>query len=517
MKKVFTAFLLVVISAFHSYAQISSGQIDSITTKGLKIFDVPGIAVAIVKDGKVIHSKGYGVSSLDTKEKVDEHTRFAIASNSKAFTAAALGMLIDQGRLQWTTLVTDIIPEFKLYAPYVTENFMIADLLCHRSGLGLGAGDLMFWPGNPGFSKKDIIHNLRYLKPVSQFRTKYDYDNLLYMVAGEVIERVSGKSWENFIEQNIFSPIGMIESAASYQRLKDKRNVIDAHAPVEGVLQVVPRETNETLNAAGGIYSSVADMSKWAILQMNDGSYGTDFKNQLFSKKIHNDMWTTHTVIPVGSKTDYNTQFAGYGLGWFLSDEMGHKVVTHTGGLLGMVTQVTLVPDMKLGIIVFTNQQSGAAFSSVTNSIKDAYFGIKDKDRIKQYSEAVLAAEKNAKEVTRKVMKEIQASRSAPTDLEKFTGTYEDPWFGKVIISKKGEGLYFTAVKSPSLKGSMSFYKENIFVTRWEDRSLDADAFVKFGFDFNGHPATITMVPISPLTDFSFDFQDLNFIRVEKE
>lgn len=228
-------------------------------------------------------------------------------------------------------------------------------------------------------------------------------------------------------------------------------------------------------------------------------------------------MWTTHTVIPVGSKTDYNTQFAGYGLGWFLSDEMGHKVVTHTGGLLGMVTQVTLVPDMKLGIIVFTNQQSGAAFSSVTNSIKDAYFGIKDKDRIKQYSEAVLAAEKNAKEVTRKVMKEIQASRSAPTDLEKFTGTYEDPWFGKVIISKKGEGLYFTAVKSPSLKGSMSFYKENIFVTRWEDRSLDADAFVKFGFDFNGHPATITMVPISPLTDFSFDFQDLNFIRVEKE
>lgn len=515
MKKLFFLFLSTWLFIYNSDGQISSRQIDSITEKAMKTFDVPGIAVAVVKDGKVIHSKGYGVTSVNTKEKVNEHTRFAIASNSKAFTAAALGMLIDSGKIKWTTLVTDIIPEFKLYAPYVTENFMIEDLLCHRSGLGLGAGDLMFWPGTPDFTKEQIIHNLRFLKPVSQFRTKYDYDNLLYLVAGEVVERVSGKSWEDFIEQNIFAPLGMDESATFYTRLKNRNNVIDPHAPVNGKVQVVDREMNETLNAAGGIYSSVSDMSKWAITQMNDGKYGSDQSKRLFSVKVHNDMWTIHTVIPVFGSTPYKTQFSGYGLGWRLNDEMGYKVASHTGGLLGMVTQVTLIPGMKLGIIVFTNQQSGAAFLSVTNSIKDAYYGTERKDWIKQYQAAVLDGEKNAASITDDIWKNINSATSSFADLDKLTGTYEDPWFGKIMITKKNNNLYFQSEKSAKLHGPMHFYKESTFVVKWEDRSLDADAFVNFGFDFNGNPSTITMKPISPLTDFSFDFQDLDFKRIK--
>lgn len=516
MKKSFLFIALFSFAVFYSNAQINSKQIDSLVEKTLKTFDVPGIAVAVVKDGKIIHNKGYGVISLNTKEKVNEHTRFAIASNSKAFTAASLAMLIDQGKIEWTTLVTDIIPEFKLYNPYVTENFMIEDLLCHRSGLGLGAGDLMFWPGTPDFTKKDIIHNLRYLKPVSQFRTKYDYDNLLYMVAGEVIERVSGKSWESFVEDNIFTPLGMNESATSYARLKNKNNVIDAHAPVEGVVQVVPRESNGNLNAAGGIFSSVSDMSKWAIMQMNRGKYGEGLKNQLFSNTVQNDMWTIHTVIPINGPTIYNSQFLGYGLGWNLIDEMGHKVASHTGGLLGMVTQVTLIPDMKLGIIVFTNQQSGAAFQSITNTIKDSYYGISGKDRIKQYHDRVIASEKNAEQITSKIWDEISSSTAKLDNPDKYVGTYQDPWFGKINISKKNGSLYFTAEKSPLLRGPMSYFKESTFVVKWEDRSLDADAFVNFGFDFEGTPATVTMKAISPLTDFSFDFHDLDFKRVEK-
>lgn len=515
MKKILFSLLLIAVCSFISYAQISSKQIDSVVEKTLKTFDVPGIAVAVVKDGKVIHSKGYGVTSLNTKEKVNEHTRFAIASNSKAFTAASLAMLIDQGKLKWTTLVTDIIPEFKLYNPYVTSNFMIEDLLCHRSGLGLGAGDLMFWPGKPDFSRKDIIHNLRYLKPVSQFRTKYDYDNLLYMVAGEVVERISGKSWEDFVEEFIFNPLGMNESATSYERLKNKGNVIDAHAPVDGVVKVVPRESNSNLNAAGGIYSSVADMSKWAIMQLNGGKYGNNQSQQLFSPQMHNDMWTIHTVIPIAGSTAYNSQFRGYGLGWGLIDEMGNKVASHTGGLLGMVTQVTLIPNMKLGIIVFTNQQSGAAFQSITNTIKDAYYGIKGKDRIKQYHDGVIASEKNANQIVEKIWNDIRTSSSVLQNPDKYVGTYKDPWFGNIKISKKDGGLYFYAEKSPLLHGSMSYYKEGTFVVKWEDRSLDADAFVNFGFDFNGVPTTLKMKAISPLTDFSFDFHDLDFERVE--
>ncbi len=516
MKKILT--LLFLLSCFLlTHAQLTSKQIDSITEKVLKTFDVPGIAVAVVKDGKIIHGKGYGVASLNTKQKVDEHTRFAIASNSKAFTAAALGILVDSEKIKWTTLVTDIIPEFKLYAPYVTENFIIADLLTHRSGLGLGAGDLMFWPGMPKFSKEDIIHNLRYLKPVSQFRTKFDYDNLLYMVAGEVVGRVSGMSWEDFVESHIMKPLGMGESATSYSRLQNKNNVIDPHAPVEGKVQVVAREMNETLNAAGGIYSSVYDMSKWAIMQMNDGKYGDGLKNSLFSKDVHNDMWTIHTVIPVGNVTAYDTKFSGYGLGWFLSDEMGHKVATHTGGLLGMVTQVTLIPDMKLGIIVFTNQQSGAAFMSITNSIKDSWFGIKGKDRIKEYYAGVQAGQQNAEQITSKIWKDINAASSSQNniDLNKFTGTFRDQWFGKITISIKDGKLLFEALKSPQLIGYMSYYKGNTFVVKWNDRSLDADAFVNYALDFNGDPFKIKMEPISPLTDFSFDFQDLDFNRVK--
>lgn len=516
MKKILSLSFFFFLYLF-SQAQITSKQIDSITAKALKTFDVPGIAVAIVKDGKVIHGKGYGVSSLNTHEKVNEHTRFAIASNSKAFTAAALGILVDSGKLKWTTLVTDIIPEFKLYAPYVTENFIIADLLTHRSGLGLGAGDLMFWPGMPKFSTAEIIHNLRYLKPVSQFRTKFDYDNLLYMVAGVVVERVSGMSWEDFVESHIMKPLGMNESATSYSRLKSKENVIEPHAPVEGKVQVVDREMNETLNAAGGIYTSVYDMSKWAIMQLNDGKYGNDLKKELFSKDVHNDMWTIHTVIPVNGSTTYNTNFSGYGLGWFISDEMGHKVVTHTGGLLGMVTQFTLIPDLHLGIIVFTNQQSGAAFRSITNSIKDAYFGIKGKDRIAQYNANVQAGLKSANAIIEKIWKDINtaSANAGSIDLKKYTGVFQDPWFGKIEITLNDGKLYFQAMKSPKLQGSMSYYKGNTFVVKWEDRSLDADAFVNYALDFNGDPSKIKMEAISPLTDFSFDFQDLDFERVK--
>ena len=268
---------------FTSHAQvISPDSVDRLVTRTLKAFDVPGIAVAIVKDDKIVYEKGYGVSSLNTNKKVDENTLFGIASNSKAFTVAAIGILVDEGKLKLEDKVTDYIPEFKMYDPYVTAEFTIRDLLTHRSGLGLGAGDLMDFPDSTDFTMKDVIHNLRYFKPVSSFRSKFDYDNQLYKVAGEVIARVSGMSWEDFIETRIMKPLHMDHSSASYQRLKDRSNVIDAHSPVDGKVIVIPRYLTITGNAAGGIYSSVADLSKWVIMQMNNGRYDTD--KHLFSE-----------------------------------------------------------------------------------------------------------------------------------------------------------------------------------------------------------------------------------------
>jgi CubicO group peptidase (beta-lactamase class C family) len=508
----FAAFNIAVIAQ-----PLTSPQIDALVEKTLTTFNVPGIAVAIVKDGKIIHLKGYGVRSLRTMQKVDEHTLFGIASNSKAFTSAALGMLIDEGKLKWTDRVTDYIPGFKLYNPYVTQNFTIADLLSHRSGLGLGAGDLMMWPDGTSFTKNDIIHNLRFLKPISDFRTKFDYDNLLYIVAGEVVAKVSGMSWEDFIENKIMKPLQMNESAASINRVKDKSNVIDPHAPVNGKLEVLNINWSETANAAGGIYSNITDMSKWAMLQMNNGKYGDGLQKHLFSEKVHEDMWEPHTIISVPNKGPYNTHFKSYGLGWFLSDEMGYKVPTHTGGLAGIVTQVTLIPELQLAIIVLTNQQAGAAFVTITNSIKDAYFGIKGKDRLQEYSERVKAGEKYAKEVTDKLWKDIAAIQSANSQKiidSIYTGTYNDPWFGDVTISVKNNKLWFDSKRSKRLTGEMLFYKGNTFIVKWDDRSLDADAFVLFGLNQNGIGNSIKMEAISPMTDFSFDFQDLDFTRV---
>lgn len=509
---------LFLITISVSSQTIFSREIDSLVERTLKTFDVPGIAVAIVKDDKVIHAKGYGVRSLNTMQKVDANTLFGIASNSKAFTTAALGILIDEKKLSWDDKVIDYIPEFRLYNPYVTEEFTIRDLLTHRSGLGLGAGDLMIWPGLNNFTLKDIIHNLRYLKPVSGFRTKYDYDNLLYIIAGEVVARVSGMSWEDFIETRIMKPLNMIGSAAAYSRLKDKSNVIDPHAPVNGVVQVIDRDFGDVANAAGGIYSNLTDMCRWIIMQMNNGKYDEGLKKQLFSEEVHKAMWTPQTIIPVGNSSDYNTHFESYGLGWGLSDVRGYKQVRHNGGLAGIVTQVTLIPEMKLGIIVFTNQQSDEALNAISNTLKDSYFGIEGVDRIKQYHEDAMKNITDAKKITDDVWKDIevqQKSSSAKTDGSLYTGIYSDKWFGEVIISFKNGKLWFDSKRSPTLTGELLAYKGNTFIVKWNDRSMDADAYVMFYLDNTDKASGIKMKAISPLTDFSFDFQDLDFIRKE--
>ncbi len=518
MKKVLFAFAFTTFLTFdHTSAQIiSSKQIDSITELTLKTFDVPGMAVAVIKDGKVIHAKGYGVRSLKTMQKVDENTLFGIASNSKAFTTAALGMLIDEGKLKWDDKVTDYIPEFKLYNPYVTDDFTIRDLVTHRSGLGLGAGDLMMFPDGSDFTKKDIIHNLRYLKQVSSFRTKYDYDNNLYIVAGEVVAKVSGISWEDFIENRIMKPLGMTASASSLSRLKDRSNMISPHAPVDGKVQAINMEWSESANAAGGIWSNLTDYSKWLIMQMENGKYGEGSSKRLFSEAVHDDMWTQQTIIPVRTSAPYNSHFAGYGLGFFLRDVKGYKHVSHTGGLAGIVTQEIMIPELKLGIIVFTNQQAGAAFTAVTNIIMDSYLGVKGMDWIKLLHDRVAAGEAQAKKITEDVWKDIEAQQKASTaksDINQFTGTYTDQWFGDIMISVKNGKTRFDSKRSPKLTGEVFSYKGSSFIVKWDDRSMDADAFLMFSLDADGKASGLTMKAISPLTDFSYDFQDLNFKR----
>lgn len=515
MKKLIA--LLILLIGCNTFGQISEKQVDELVESTLKSFNVPGIAVAIVKDGKVVLSKGYGVKSILTKEKVDANTLFGIASNSKAFTTAALAMLVDEKKINWDDKVKQYLPDFKMYNDYVTNEFTIRDLVTHRSGLGLGAGDLMIWPDGSDFKATDIIHNLQYLKPVSAFRTKYDYDNLLYIVAGEVIQKASGKTWCDFIEQHIMKPLEMNHSAASFVRLKDTTNIIAPHVPTDGKLKIISRYKNQTFDAAAGIYSSVNDLSKWMILQLQNGKYGSEKQFQLFSKKEQDEMWQLQTIIPTTTKPPYNTHFYGYGLGWFLSDVKGYKQVTHTGGLEGIVTQTTLFPELNLGIVVLTNQQSGAAFTAITNTIKDSYLGIPYTNYVEIYSKRekdnIAEADKTTTEVWTTVSK--NQKDKLKIDYKKYTGLYVDNWFGKIELFEKKGKLFFKSIRSPKLVGELFFYKDTVFALKWDNRSFNADAFCFFELDESGKAINLKMKPISELTDFSYDFQDLDLNRVQ--
>lgn len=511
MKKIIIFLLLA--SGFAASAQISEQQVDELVERTMKTFDVPGIAVGIVKDGNVILAKGYGVNNIKTGQKTDANTLFGIASNSKAFTTAALAMLIDQGKLQWDDKVVKYIPEFKMYNDYVTSEFTIRDLLTHRSGLGLGAGDLMIWPDGHDFTPGDIIKNIQNLKPVSAFRTKYDYDNLLYVIAGEVVHRVSGQSWEDFIEQRIMSPIGMTSSAASWNRLTDTTNAIVPHVPTDGKLKVVRRYTNPIFDSAAGIYSSVNDLNKWVITQLNDGEYAPG--KRLFTQMRHDEMWTPQTIMPLKNAGPYKSLFKCYALGWQLQDFNGYLQVSHTGGLDGIVTQVIMIPEKKLGIIVLTNQQSGAAFTAISNTIKDSYLGLPKTDHIAALSADGLKKQGDADNITDEIWATVaknQKNKIKP-DLKKYAGTYKDAWFGDVAIYQKSGKLYFASKRSPRLTGEVFLYKGNDFVVKWNERSFGADSHIFFDLDAGGFASHFTMKAISPLTDFSYDFHDLDFSR----
>ena len=515
MKKYYFSLLLLSVFSFSTFAQITPEQIDQVTEKAIQTFNVPGIAVAVVKDGKVIHSKGYGVKSILTKEKVDGNTLFGIASNSKAFTTAALAMLVEEGKLQWDDKVIQFLPNFKMYNDYVTNEFTIRDLVTHRSGLGLGAGDLMIWPDESDFTSKDIIENLQYLKPVSGFRTKFDYDNLLYIVAGEIVHKVSQLSWADFVEQRMMKPLEMNNSVASYKRLKDTTNVIAPHVPVNGQLKVIKPYTNQLFDGAAGIYSSVNDLSKWVLLQLNKGKYGPENK-PLFSEAQQNEMWQLQTIIPAASRPPYNTHFNGYGLGWFLNDVKGYKQVSHTGGLEGNVTQVTLLPELQLGIIVLTNQQEGAAFTAITNTIKDSYLGIPAQDYVTLYHNRIKANVATADKVTEEVWTTVAKNKKdkVKTDWKSIIGTYKDNWFGTIELSEKKGKIYFQSKRSPQLAGEVFFYKSGNLVVKWNNAFFNADAHLFLENDASGKTIGIKMKPISDLTDFSYDFQDLDFKRV---
>ena len=518
-KSILLTVTFIVIAHLSVFGQLSSAEVDKLVNTAIEKFNVAGTAVAIVKDGKIIHEKGYGVISKKTKVKVNEHTNFAIASNSKAYTTAALALLVEDGKIKWTDKVVDHIPEFKMYNAYVTENFNIQDLLTHRSGLGLGVGDLMFFPDGSDFSIDDLLAAFQYFKPVSAFRTQFDYDNLLYIVAGELISRVSGMTWEEFITTRIFEPLNMDNSYAGLSLIKNTENLAVPHS-VKGEDFVVLPNFKEMINgSAGGIYANVNDVSQWMLMHLNKGKYGDSLQNQLFSIESQYEMWKIHTTTDVSRNPRYNSHFSGYGLGWDLEDKKGNMIVSHTGGLPGMLSRTVLIPDLNIGIVVLTNTEPGGAgvFMAVSRTIVDSYLSLDDFQWIDKFYNYLKSREESGDEVTKQVWETVEANKNVKIHETDYIGVYKDNWFGNMEVFMKGDLLWIKSYRSPKLNGPLQFYKANTFTVKWEYQDMNADAFAMFSLDENGKAQSIKMKGISPNIDFSFDFHDLDLQRVSEE
>ena len=484
-----------------------------------KQFDVPGIAVAIVKDGQVVMEQGFGVKETGKSGAVDAHTLFAIASNTKAFTAAALQMLAEQGKLKMDDRVIDHLPWFQMSDPYVTREMRIRDLLAHRSGLGLGAGDLLYWPPTK-YSTKEVVQRLRDVPLATSFRSAYAYDNILFAVATLVIEETSGQSYADFLRDHLFKPVGMDESLVDMTYLKPGMDVAVGHAKFDFKdLRPVPPMAWVNNPGAGGIYASVHDLAKWMNVQLAGGQLpGGDAR--LFKEESQKQMWSMLTPMKIGEPpvpelAATKPNFAGYGEGWFLSDYRGHRLVWHTGGWPGMVSRLTLVPELKLGVVVLTNQESGAAFNAVTYRVLDAYLGNDKTDWVAAYAAAVKKSEANADDSWKKHEAARDKNSRPSLPLDKYAGTYRDPWYGDIAVAQEGGKLRMRFGKTPQLVGTMTPWQHDTFIVRWDDRSLNADAFVTFSLDADGGIREVRMQPISPLTDFSFDFQDLRLTPVK--
>jgi len=503
------------------------GDFGAYVDSARKTFDVPGIAVAIVKDGHVVMEQGFGLREIGKGEQVDANTLFAIASNTKAFTAAALQQLAEQGKLDMDDRVIDHLPWFRMSDAYVTHEMRIRDLLAHRSGLSLGAGDLLYWPPTD-YSTKDVVERLAKVPIRNSFRAGYAYDNILFAVATLVIEQASGQSYADYVREHIFKPVGMDESLIDKTYLKPGMDVATGHAKADFKdLKPVPPMAWLNDPGAGGIYSSVHDLAKWMNVQLAGGELpttGADGKPQrLFSEKSQQQMWSMLTPIqinksPVPELAALTPNFFGYGESWFLSDYQGRKLVWHTGGWPGMVSRVTLVPELKLGVVVLTNAESGAAFNAVTYRVLDAYLNPgKKTDWVAVYDKAVKKAQAKADDSMAKHEAARDKGSKPSLPLAGYAGTYRDPWYGDVVVSREGGKLRLRFSHTPQLVGTMTPWQHDTFTVRWDDRTLNADAFITFALDEDGHVREAHMEPISPLTDFSFDFQDLRLAPVAKD
>ena len=499
MKKYFFIVLFFTVNILFSQTKEQLNHLDAYYQKALTEWHVPGMAIAIVKDDKIIFSKGYGYANLAKKTKVDGNTLFAIASNSKAFTASAIAQLVDEKKIKWTDKVIDYLPYFKLYDDYTTNNTTIEDLLCHRNGLKTFSGDLL-WYGTT-LTEKEIINSQQYLKPTTNFRTQFGYSNIQFIAAGKIVEKVTDTTWVDYVSTHFLKPLKMDRTLTSTNQVSDATNIATPYFYEDGNYNALDWVNWDNMAPAGALISSVNDYAKWLMLNINKGTF-EDVK--YISKGSFRNMTTPHVNHKVYDNTE-KVHFKSYGLGWGLQDYQGYKIIGHGGGYDGMISKSTFVPEKKLGIIVLTNSLNWTA-SAVVNKTLDVLLA--DELNGKDWSSDWLVyKEKQDKEAAKKQSeneKQRGKIQKKHFKLKKYVGVYKDPMYGTVTVSKKGKTLYFSMDKTPIFKASLKHWNANIFTFRF-DTKLSSLPQGKLWFDTDKN-ANITTLHIDvPNPDFFFD------------
>ncbi|HKA18321.1 MAG TPA: serine hydrolase [Blastocatellia bacterium] len=455
-----------------------SKELDDYINKALKDWDVPGLALAVVKNDQIVFAKGYGVRKIGDPTPVDEKTVFAIGSSSKAFTAASIAMLVDEGKVKLDDPATKYFPGFQLFDPYVTREITVRDLLCHRSGLE--RGDFL-WYGTK-YDRDEIVRRVRYLKPSWSFRSNFGYQNIMYLTAGQIVARVSGKSWDDFIRDRFFKPLGMTASSTSINALKEASNVATPHAKIDNKVEVIPWRNIDNIAPAGSINSNVVDMAQWLRLNLGEGSYkGQRLISSGGTKELH----TAQTIIrmdPPWTLFYSDAHFLNYGLGWFLHDHRGRKVVEHGGNIDGMSALVSMIPEEKLGLVILTNMNGTPMTAAIANRVYDVFLGAQPKD----YSAELLKTYNGLLEQQKQAEKKADEARvkgTSPTlALDQYAGTYSDEMYGDARVSLQNGKL---VLATPGFTGELAHWNYDTFQVTWRERSL-GKALVTFTLNARG-------------------------------
>jgi len=534
MKKTINVLLFILLAA-KSYTQQKAfkdplQRVDMLAQQALEQFNVPGLAIAIVQDNEVLLSKGYGVRSTATMQPVTDSTLFAIASNSKAFTAAALAMLVDRGQLSWDDKVRKHLPYFTLYNPYVSDEFTIRDLLCHRSGLDTFSGDLI-WYGT-SHSREQVVKRARFLAPSFGFREQYGYSNIMYLAAGLIVERISGMSWDKFISENFFVPLGMTHSNTSvsdYGYFKGEihssksKNIASPHNEVNGSNVAIDYVNWDNIGPAGSINSSVRELANWIQLQLEKGTW---HGHTYWKEQRSWEMWENNTPKPVSRWQRENMpsrHFNGYGLGWELMEYRGHKIVSHGGGYDGMISKTVLVPEINLGFVILTNNINSVP-SALTFEVLDAFLMQSDKkgkpigekkdwmNIFKEFRDQEIISAKEALQTDSAAR--VKSTRlSLP--LASYCGVYSSEMYGDVLITIDENprspfgGLKIDFAPTALFKGQLKHWHYDTFELTWSTQMMLPKGKATFVLDSAGKPIELKIVVDNP----DFDFTELVLVR----